>query len=112
MISVKESRYESESLIQTPLHEIQSALGIAMKSQHKEQIEQECLRLFQTIRQMADGNRNQAVSTVYNTFLQLEQELIQFGVEAEPHFRIQIRFLNDWLIILPFKRWRKISVCF
>ncbi|WP_312149802.1 response regulator [Paenibacillus odorifer] len=84
VIPVKESRYESETLIQAPLHEIQSALGIAMKLQHKEQIEQECLRLFQTIRQTAGGNRNQAVSTVYNTFLQLEQELIQFGVEAGP----------------------------
>ncbi|AIQ24538.1 MULTISPECIES: response regulator [unclassified Paenibacillus] len=84
VLSYRKNPFENESLIITPLHEIQSTLSIALKSQNKEQITYESSRLLQMIRIMADGNRNQAVSTVYNAILQLEQELMQFGVEAGP----------------------------
>ena len=84
VIPYRKNEFESESMILTPLHEIQSTLGIALKSHNCEQIEEDSQRLFEVIQIMASGNRNQAVSTVYNIIIQLAQELIHFGVETGP----------------------------
>ncbi|ULO09840.1 response regulator [Paenibacillus sp. 19GGS1-52] len=68
----------------TSLNELQSALRTALKCQDKEQIVECTNHLLQTIRVLAVDNKNQAVSSVYNTIVQLEQELANFGVEANP----------------------------
>ncbi|WP_379151620.1 response regulator [Paenibacillus sp. sgz5001063] len=60
----------------------QASLMDALKSMDKEQLPVLAGRLLETIRLLSGDSRNQAVSHVYNSIIQLEQELAGFGVDA------------------------------
>ncbi len=60
----------------------QATLTEALKSLDKEQMPILAARLLETVRLLSGDSRNQAVTLVYNSIIQLEQELAGFGVDA------------------------------
>ncbi|MBW4080314.1 response regulator [Paenibacillus sp. S150] len=60
----------------------QASLAEALKSLDKEQLPVLAGKLLETVRLLSGDSRNQAVTHVYNSIIQLEQELAGFGVDA------------------------------
>ncbi|UQZ37253.1 two-component system response regulator [Paenibacillus sp. PK3_47] len=63
----------------------QAGVADALKSLDREQLTERAGTLLDKIRGLSAGNRNQAVSYVYNVIIQLDQELADYGADAGLH---------------------------
>jgi two-component system response regulator YesN len=79
--------YEAEStdapVPVSTLTGIQNSFPEALKSLDRERLAALASELLDTVRLVSGGSRNQAVSHVYNAIIQLEQDMADFGADAE-----------------------------
>lgn len=78
------------------LSEIQKELGSALTSQNKERVTELTQSLLQNIRLLAYGNKNLAVSTLYNTVMLLEQEMLDYGFSMDITGQMLYPLLEEW----------------